>query len=228
VSVRFLRCIRVVVSISLAYLTHIRSLELLSAEDECELARRWHDQRDSVARDALLEAHLRCVLPIASKYRREGVPLGELIAEGNVGLIRALDTFDPSRARFATYARYWIKAYVSDYVARTSRYVSLDARADDTGSSLLDSLATTDPDPEQAVAAKRRQRRFAANLPGAVAKLDARERHIVEHRLGADADTELSLAALADQLGVSRARVHQLEARVKRKLAAYFSELATA
>lgn len=85
-----------------------------------ELARAWRDSKDQAAADKLVRAHLRYVVATAVKYRRYGVPLNELIAEGNFGLVHALKKFDPERGfRFVTYAAYWIRAYILNYIIRS-------------------------------------------------------------------------------------------------------------
>lgn len=92
----------------------------LSREQEMDLSRRWRDNKDEAAADRLVRAHLRYVVATAAKYRRYGVPLNELIAEGNFGLAHALKKFDPERGfRFVTYAAYWIRAYILNYIIRS-------------------------------------------------------------------------------------------------------------
>ena len=85
-----------------------------------DLAVRWRQQGDRRAAEALIRAHLRDVIAIARSYRRYGVPQAELIAEGNFGMVRALQKFDPERGlRFMTYAGYWVRSCVIDYVIKT-------------------------------------------------------------------------------------------------------------
>ncbi|MGC4088996.1 MAG: sigma-70 family RNA polymerase sigma factor [Polyangiaceae bacterium] len=92
----------------------------LDRDEELELARRWKNDGDRDAVERLTRAHLRVVVAIAQKYRRYGVPLAELIAEGNFGLAQALNKFDPERGlRFVTYASYWIRAFVLDHVIKS-------------------------------------------------------------------------------------------------------------
>jgi RNA polymerase sigma-32 factor len=108
------------------YLSRICQCPRLSREEEQDLARRWLEEGDSLARDRLVRAHLRHVVAIARRYRRYNcATLEELIAEGNFGLTRALDKFDPERGtRFLTYAVYWIRAYISQYLMRSSSLVT--------------------------------------------------------------------------------------------------------
>jgi RNA polymerase sigma-32 factor len=92
-------------------------LPQLDRDAELALARRFAQHGDKHARDALVRAHLRHVVAIALKYRRYGTPLSELIAEGNFGLVHALNRFEPERGhRLTTYASYWIRAYVLNHV----------------------------------------------------------------------------------------------------------------
>jgi RNA polymerase sigma-32 factor len=99
------------------YMSAVRLIPDLDRETENALARRWRDQQDPAAADQLVRAHLKHVVAIALKYRRYGLPIGELIAEGNFGLAHALAKFDPDRGtRFVTYAAYWVRAYVLSHV----------------------------------------------------------------------------------------------------------------
>jgi RNA polymerase sigma-32 factor len=96
------------------------STESLDRETEMQLAVAWRDHQDENAAARLVQAHLRYVVATAVKYRRYGVPLDELIAEGNFGLVHALRKFEPARGfRFVTYAAYWIRAYILNYIIRS-------------------------------------------------------------------------------------------------------------
>ncbi|MEL6766005.1 MAG: RNA polymerase factor sigma-32 [Pseudomonadota bacterium] len=95
------------------------SAELLDAETELDLARRWRDHRDEAALHRLVTAYLRLAISMAAKYRRYGAPMSDLIQEAGVGLMKAASKFDPDRGvRFSTYAVWWIKASIQDYVMR--------------------------------------------------------------------------------------------------------------
>ena len=101
------------------YIARVHAIPAMSREEEHDLAVRVRDQKDRDAGRRLLEANLRHVVSIALSYRRYGLRLAELIAEGNVGLTIALAKFDPDRGtRFVTYAAHWIRAFVLDYVIR--------------------------------------------------------------------------------------------------------------
>lgn len=261
------------------YITMVQEFPQLEREEELDLARAWLERRDAEAADRLVRAHLRYVVSIALKYRRYGVPVAELIAEGNFGVMHALSKFQPERGnRFVTYAAYWIRAYVLNYIIRQwslvgagsgalrskmffrlrrekvrvvnqlgdgdraevalaerlglpreqvasmlrrleARDVSLDAKVyDDSATSLGDTLVSPGADQESSLAATDGRDRLRAAVEAALGALDARERMIVETRLMADPEDELSLAELGRRLGVSRERARQLEARAKKKL----------
>lgn len=92
---------------------------LLDRGEEVDLVRRWRETRDETALHALIEAHVRQVVAFANRFRNYGVPVGDLIQEGNVGLLLAADRFDPSRdVRFSTYASWWIRSAMQEYVLR--------------------------------------------------------------------------------------------------------------
>jgi RNA polymerase sigma-32 factor len=102
------------------YLRMVYAFPKLSRDKELELWNRWRKDSDVRARDELVHSNLRYAADIARKYHRYGLPLTELIAEGNFGIVRALSKFDPERGtRFVTYAAYWIRAYVLTYVIRS-------------------------------------------------------------------------------------------------------------
>lgn len=105
-------------SSDLGYLSAIgRRAPVLRRDEELELVRRFRDSRDRRAADDLVRAHLRLVIALAMKYRHYRIPLDELVAEGNFGLVLALDRFDPERGiRFGTYARHWARARILAYV----------------------------------------------------------------------------------------------------------------
>ena len=93
--------------------------ELLDAETELKLAYAWRDERDEEALHRLITAYMRLAISMASKFKRYGAPMNDLIQEAGLGLMKAADKFDPDRGvRFSTYAVWWIKASVQDYVMR--------------------------------------------------------------------------------------------------------------
>jgi RNA polymerase sigma-32 factor len=268
------------------YIQQVRAIPKLSREEEHELALRVV-QGDQDASDRLVEANLRYVIAIALQYRRYGVKLGDLIAEGSVGLVTAVRKFDPHRGtRFVTYAGYWIRAFVLEAVVRSStmvgagsgpfrsklffrlrrerarlsnliadqdelterlarefdttpekmtellrrldqREISLDAPAyQDSDATLVDMLPANVEPQDAVVARQRRKSGIHDRLEGALSVLDHRERLIVEKRILSDESA--SLASLGRELGVSRERARQLEARAKKKLAEELRDLAPA
>lgn len=260
---------------------------MLDRHYEVALFERFRASGDARAADEIVRASLPSVVMIAQRYRRYGLREGELVAEGNFGLVRALTKFDPSRGnRFMTYATYWIRAYVIDYVIRSwslvgggsgalrsrlffklrrerarvssllgegeqaeralaervgvtpaelvpmlrrleVRDVSLDLPSTEGAATLAERLPAPG-DVEVDIAERESLERMREPIHTAVSSLDERERYIVEHRLMADSEDELSLAQIGRNLGVSRERARQLEERVKRKLRAKIAPQAAA
>ena len=258
------------------YIERVRAIPPLSREDEHELAvKALAGDKDAEAR--LVNANLRFVVAVALQYRRYGLRLGDLVAEGNLGLMIAVKKFDPHRGtRFVTYAGYWIRALVLDMVVRSSsmvgagsgplrsklffklrrerarvsnlsqdagerneilaekfettpekmeemlrrldaRDVSLDGTVyPDSGTTMLDNLESAEPDQETLLSEGERARDLKEKMSAALSGLDQRERYIVEQRYMGE--KEISLAAIGRELGVSRERARQLEARAKQKL----------
>ena len=264
------------------YVSTVQGYAAVSREDELTLIRRWRFEQDESARDALVRSALRHVVSIARRYQRYGIPLAELISEGNFGVVRALNKFDGARGTlFITYASYWVRACILQHVLRSwsivgsglprsrlffklrreraklssligdgaelsvilsqrlgisverlngllqrvdQRDCSLDAEVFQDGSlTMVNTLPSSDPDQEQLVLASEFGGNALAAVHDALTILDTRERYIVEHRLLADRDAELSLADIGRSLGISRERARQLEERAKRKLRARIS-----
>jgi len=261
------------------YITMVQHLPRLSREEELEICSRWQKERDERAKDQLVRGHLRYVVAIALKYRRYGLPLADLIAEGNFGVVHALSKFEPERGnRFVTYAAYWIRAYMLNYIIRSwsmvsagsgalrskmffklrrervritnlvgegeqaiellaqkfempaeqvegmlrrldGRDVSLDAKVyEDSSTSMVDALPSGGASQEDDFVDSQFRMRVREAVASALKSLDPRERFIVENRLMADAEEEMSLAEIGRRLGVSRERARQLETRARRKL----------
>jgi RNA polymerase sigma-32 factor len=113
-----------------AYLSHVRRFPMLGQEEEFDLARRWRDQRDRAALSRLVGSYLRLVVKMAMDNRGYGLPVTELISEGNVGLMLAIEKFDPDRGyRLSTYARWWIRAAIQDYILRSWSLVKMGTTA---------------------------------------------------------------------------------------------------
>ena len=108
------------------YATAIKRFKLLERDQEQELARRWQEQRDQRASDALVTSHLRLAAKVARRYKGYGLPLADIIAEANLGLVIAASRFEPDHgSRFSTYALWWIKAMIHDYILRSWSLVKI-------------------------------------------------------------------------------------------------------
>jgi RNA polymerase sigma-32 factor len=112
------------------YLQEIRKFPMLNPEEEYMLAKRYQDTGEMQAAHRLVTSHLRLVAKIAMGYRGYGLPLGELISEGNVGMIQAVKRFDPERGfRLATYAMWWIRAAIQEYILHSWSLVKIGTTA---------------------------------------------------------------------------------------------------
>jgi RNA polymerase sigma-32 factor len=112
------------------YLDEIRKFPMLEPDEEYMLAKSWQEHADSEAAHKLVTSHLRLVARIAMGYRGYGLPIGEVISEGNVGLMQAVKRFDPERGfRLATYAMWWIRASIQEYILRSWSLVKMGTTA---------------------------------------------------------------------------------------------------
>ncbi|MDP3489058.1 MAG: RNA polymerase sigma factor RpoH [Phenylobacterium sp.] len=112
------------------YLSDIRKFPMLAKDEEFMLAKRWQEHEDPEAAHRLVTSHLRLVAKIAMGYRGYGLPIGEVISEGNVGLMQAVKKFDPDRGfRLATYAMWWIRASIQEYILRSWSLVKMGTTA---------------------------------------------------------------------------------------------------
>ncbi|MEQ1711668.1 MAG: RNA polymerase sigma factor RpoH [Hyphomicrobium sp.] len=112
------------------YLEEIRRFPMLEPGEEFMLAKRWQEHADADAAEKLVTSHLRLVARIAMGYRGYGLPIGEVISEGNVGLMQAVKKFDPDRGfRLATYAMWWIRASIQEYILRSWSLVKMGTTA---------------------------------------------------------------------------------------------------
>ncbi len=101
------------------YLSTVMNKAMLSEEEELDLARRWKEQGDQQAMQYMVSAYLRLVVSTAGRFRNYGLPMADLIQEGNIGLMLAINRFDPERGvRFSTYAAWWIRSSMQEYVLR--------------------------------------------------------------------------------------------------------------
>ncbi len=112
------------------YLQEIRQFPMLQPDEEYMLAKRWKEHADAKAAQKLITSHLRLVAKIAMGYRGYGLPIGEVISEGNVGLMQAVKKFEPDKGfRLATYAMWWIKASIQEFVLRSWSLVKMGTTA---------------------------------------------------------------------------------------------------
>jgi RNA polymerase sigma-32 factor len=112
------------------YLQEIRKFPMLSPEEELSLSHAWRDSQDMESAHKLVTSHLRLVAKIAMGYRGYGLPVGELISEGNVGMMQAVKRFDPDRGfRLATYAMWWIRAAIQEYILHSWSLVKMGTTA---------------------------------------------------------------------------------------------------
>src|SRR5512136_3140724 len=112
------------------YLAEIRRFPMLEPQQEYMLAKRWREHEDPEAAHKLVTSHLRLVAKIAMGYRGYGLPISEVISEGNVGLMQAVKRFDPDKGfRLATYAMWWIRASIQEYILRSWSLVKMGTTA---------------------------------------------------------------------------------------------------
>ena len=261
------------------YLREIRQFPMLEESEEFMLAKRWREHGDTEAAHRLVTSHLRLVAKIAMGYRGYGLPVSELISEGNVGLMQAVKRFDPDRGfRLATYAMWWIRASIQEYVLHSWSLVKLGTTAaqkklffnlrkakhqikaiedgdlspeqarqisaalgvteeevvemnrrlsgpdrslnaplkDESGSEWQDWLVDPSEDQETSLGESEELGHRRKLLANAMGILNAREKRVIEARQLAD--EAATLETLSVEMGVSRERVRQIEARALQKL----------
>ena len=217
------------------YLRDISRLPRLTIEQERELGARIQRDRDEDAVAHLVEGNLRFVVSCARRYRGCGVPVLDLIHEGNLGLLIAARRFDPSRnVKFITYAVWWIRQSMVQVLADSTRAFCFPPklmprfgyRAGDV--SLSDPLPSSDGRPREladllplaATAADEVMIHHArmSELADALGDLDGREREVVRLRFGLGDGEPQTLQAIGDRLRLTRERVRQIESRAKDKL----------
>src|SRR6266853_40375 len=251
------------------YLEKIRRFPMLERQEEYMLAKRWREHGDRDAAHKLVTSHLRLVTKIARDYRGYGLAISEAISEGHVGLMQAVERFEPEKGfRFATYAVWWIKAAIQEYILRSRSLVKMGTTANqkkvffnlrkaqnkisilDDGDMRLDQvkiiarrigvtetdviymnrrlggdaslnaairedgewqdrLVDESPDQETMLAASEEFDNRRKTLSSALTVLNKRERRIFEMRRLAE--EQITLVELAEEFGVSRERVRQIE-----------------
>ena len=272
------------------YLSEINKFPLLTVEEEQQLARQYRATQDTRAGHDLVTANLRFVVKVAYEYRSYGFRVADLIQEGNIGLMRAVQKFDPDKEiRLISYAVWWIRAYIQNYILRSwslvklgttqaqrklffslartrreldrlstkhgadsdgedegkvarklhvkpsevremaqrmdGRDLSLDAPIGDDGAySHVDFVAGSSPNQDDELGAAQEQQVMAGRVSAALARLDDRERYIIEQRVMTDSPK--TLKDLGEHFGFSRERARQLEIRAKEKLKGELGELA--
>ncbi|HET9594162.1 MAG TPA: RNA polymerase factor sigma-32 [Anaeromyxobacteraceae bacterium] len=264
------------------YLSEIGRVPLITVAEEQSLARTYRANGETRAAHHLVTANLRFVVKIAYEYKSSGMRMADLIQEGNIGLLKAVEKFDPDRGiRLISYAVWWIRAYIQNYVLRSfslvklgttqaqrklffalartkreldrtsaehgsgsdgensskiaaklkvkasdvdemtlrlkGRDLSLDApRADGSGQPHVDFLAGDGLPQDHELASAQEQRRLQSRTREALARLDHRERYIIERRLMSE--KQPTLKEIGKHFGFSRERARQLELRAKEKL----------
>lgn len=178
------------------YLDEIKKFPLLTLEEEVAYAKRWREREDRDAAYHLVTSHLRLVAKIAMRYRGYGLPLADVVSEGNIGLMQAVKRFDPSRGvRLATYAMWWIKATIQEYVLRSWSLVKISANHSQKrlffklrrAKSMISALQEGDLRPEQ--------------VKWIAEHLEVPEREVVEMNGRLRSDVSLSAPSLADNEG---------------------------
>jgi RNA polymerase nonessential primary-like sigma factor len=211
------------------YLNEIGATPLLSPEEELALARAAR-AGDFAARQRMIEANLRLVVSIAKHYQRRGIPLDDLIEEGNLGLIHALEKFDPERGfRFSTYATWWVRQNIERAIMNQSRTVRLPVHVVKELNAVLQALRKVGADPEQLDAAPTPALEKVATLLHKPVEEIRRLLLLNERTASLDApldiDPELSIGdALADDHAVDPAS-HVAHDEIARHIEAWVQEL---
>jgi RNA polymerase primary sigma factor len=202
------------------YFEDIRRHRLLSRDEEFELGTRIQ-AGDQAALDRMVRSNLRFVVSVAKRYQNFGVPLPDLIAEGNVGLVRAAHLFDPNRGvKFISYAVWWIRQAIlralEENTRSTRRTTPLETPLfDDDDGSLLSFLEDEDsPNPEERTLDSLR----VSEIRRAIASLEPREARVLRLYYGLDGNQPLTLEEIGSIFGLSRERIRQIKERGLRRL----------
>lgn len=227
-----------------SYLTDVNRYKLLTQDEEFEIAERYYKHRKVDDAHMLVTSNLRYVVKIALEFRDYGCRLSDLIQEGNIGLMVAVKKFDPYKGfRLITYATWWIKAFIQDFIVKTKGLVkrstkalkkrlfykngsnegtepltdlSLDAPVADNNTTHMDMLGEPSPNQEEAYAEVEEQAVVGKVITDALATLNDKERMVIEKRVMAEEPE--SLQDIGDRLGLTRERIRQIESGAFKKL----------
>ena len=222
-----------------AYLKRIGRGRLLAKEEELTLARQAR-AGDEDTRRRLVEKNLRLVVSVAKRYRGMGLPFEELIQEGNIGLMTAVERFDPEMGdRFSTYATWWVRQAIGRAIADKGRVVRLPVHAGEKARktarvrNALSAQLGREPTYEEVASELREsvEDEGASEMPDGVIRqmenarlieaiegITDRERHVLVRRYGLDGRESATLAELGEELGTTRERVRQLQRNAERRL----------
>ena len=218
------------------YFDQIKDIPLLDEETEKDLIKRWRIDKNTQARDILIQNYLRLVASVAKGYVNLGLTYEDLIQEGNLGLMYAVDTFDVSyKNKMTTYATWWIRHYITRAISNQARIIrvpaaileskkeidiedplSLDEPLGDTGdetfgSTIIDYESSTPED-------KIFREEMRADLGAALATLEAREGEVLRQRFGLYGGLPQTLEEIGNNMKISKERVRQIERNALRKM----------
>lgn len=210
------------------YLKEIEGISLLSEDEELQLAVKAKNG-DMVARNKLVEANSRFVVSVAKKYQGNGLDLEDLISEGNIGLLIAVDKFEPEKGyRFISYAVWWIRQSIMKAINDKSRMVripvnkigqaeqyeidvcSLDTPVGDDEDSSFGDFIQSEENPEDDVM----NQALTESFDRILAKFPEREREIIVKRYGLNSQKALSLKEVGDLYGLTKERIRQIEKKM--------------
>lgn len=196
-----------------------RFKDRLTSAQAANVAKRWQIARDRSAAEAMARAHASHVLAMARRYAKTELSLDDLVSEGYLGVLLALDKFDPERGvPFGAYALFWIRARLRAYARAQLRLRFIPYEAEAEHDSHWHEPLAPGPNQEQELCAREHEKQLRELIDCALISLDPRERFIAQQRLMVDPQDQPTLAQLAQHLNVSRERVGYLEARTKKKL----------
>ena len=216
-----------------AYLDQIKKFPMLDAEEEYMLAKNWKTTGNIKAAEKLVTSHLRLVAKIAMGYKGYGLPVNEMISEGNIGLMQAVKKFEPEKGfRLATYAMWWIKASIQEYILRSWSLVKIGTttaqkklffnlkkiknQIGEDGDEWQDWLVDKDLDHDLKFAHQEEMEQRKELLKDSIKVLNEREREILYSRRLNDNPTTLD--DLSKKYKISRERVRQIENKAFEKL----------